>query len=70
MSTFEKAYSVLKSAMLMDQRYDNLNAKTDRIASDLSALAGSHADLAERVARVEGFLQGANASRANPRIER
>ncbi len=68
MSAFDRAYNAVKTVMLSNERFDRLEEELKAMGQDVSALAGSHADLSERVARVEGFLQGASAARGNPRL--
>lgn len=62
MSTGEKAFNLLKSMMLMTERFDMLDARIKVVSSDQAALAQSHAELAQRVARLEGFIEGAVAA--------
>ncbi len=58
MSSAEKAFSVIKTAMLMQERFEALDRKTNRLADDLADLAKEQAKLAERVAVMEGYLRG------------
>lgn len=69
----EKAYGLLKSVLLMNERFDSLDGKIGDLSQDLSALAHSHADLGQRVAQIEGYMRGradqAAAQASVPRIE-
>jgi hypothetical protein len=62
MSSAEKAYGLIKSVMLMNERFDGLDDRIKTVSSDLAALARNHADLSERVSRIEGFIDGATAA--------
>lgn len=72
MSSTDKIYGLLKSVMLMGERFDAIDDKMKDLSSGLSALSGSHAELAQRVAAIEGYLRGradqASAQSATPRI--
>ena len=72
MSTFEKGYGLLKSLMLMRERFDGLERRIATVSDDLSALARSHARLGERVADIEGYLRAATGTPFGdrPRLER
>lgn len=72
MSTGEKAYGLLKSIMLMTERFDALDAKIGTVAADQAALGKSHSDLALRVAEIEGYLRAATGTAFGdkPRLER
>lgn len=59
MSGTEKAFGLLKTWMLVNERFDALDGKLKDLGSDVAALARSHADLAQRVARIEGMIEGA-----------
>lgn len=72
MSAGEKAFGLLKSIMLMTERFDAIDAKVKTVASDQAALSRSHADLAQRVADMEGYLRAATGTPfgEKPRLER
>lgn len=59
MSSTEKIFGVLKSVMLMHERFDGLDKKVQRLDGDLTDLSRSHAALAQRVADIEGYLRAA-----------
>ena len=58
MSSAEKAYGLIKSVMLMNERFDGLEERIRTGSIDLGSLAASHAELAQRVARIEGVMEG------------
>ena len=62
MSGFDRVYQGLKAVMMMDERFDRIDIQLRDLADDLDALASSHAELAQRVARIEGFIDGAAAA--------
>lgn len=62
MSTFEKGYGVLKSLMLMGERFDGLDRRIATVSTDLASLAQSHARIGERVADIEGYLRAATGT--------
>lgn len=62
MSTFEKGFGVLKSMMLMGERFDGLDRRIASLSSDLAALSQSHGRVSERVAEIEGFLRAATGT--------
>ena len=62
MSAGEKAFGLLKSIMLATERFDAIDEKMKTVAADQAALARSHAELAQRVADIEGFLRAATGT--------
>ena len=58
MSSTEKIFGVVKSVMLMHERFDGLDRKINRLDGDLTDLSRSHAELAQRVAKIEGYIRG------------
>lgn len=58
MSGAEKAFGVIKTIMLMNERFDRLDERNKELAQELGALGRSHAELAERVAKIEGYIRG------------
>ncbi|MBX7480959.1 hypothetical protein [Qipengyuania qiaonensis] len=71
MSAFDRAYNAVKTVMLSNEKFDRLEEELRALGQDVSSLAYSHAELAQRVARIEGFVEGAAAAGAarQPRIE-
>ncbi|WP_420605268.1 hypothetical protein [Novosphingopyxis sp.] len=61
MSGLDKAYGAIKSIMLANERFDRIEGEMKELSGDLGSLAKSHAELAERVAGIEGYLKGAGA---------
>lgn len=71
MSSVEKALGVIKAAMLMNERFDGIEEDMKNLAEDVTALGRSHSELAQRVARLEGLIEGAAmASGLQPRLPR
>jgi hypothetical protein len=58
-SNTEKIFGVVKSVMLMHERFDGLDERVKRLDGDLTDLARSHSTLAQRVAEMEGYLRAA-----------
>ena len=69
MSVLDKAFGTIKSAMLINEKFEGIEQDLKGLGADIADLARSHADLAQRVARLEGFLEGAAAATRAPRIE-
>lgn len=72
MSTLEKGFGLLKSVMLMGERFDSLDRRIQGLSDELAALAQSHGRISERVAEIEGYLRAATGTpfADKPRIER
>ena len=58
MSAFDRIYGGLKSIMLMNERFDRIDSELQSLADDLGSMASSHAELAQRVAVIEGYIRG------------
>ena len=58
MSNTEKIFGIVKSVMLMHERFGGLDQRINRLDGDLTDLSRSHAELAERVAKIEGYIRG------------
>ena len=70
MSSTEKIFGVVKSVMLMHERFDGLDRKINRLDGDLTDLSRSHAELAQRVAKIEGYIRGrSDQAAAQGRLE-
>ena len=71
MSTAEKGFGMLKSLMLMGERFDGLDRRIESVSRDLAALSQSHVRVSERVAGIEGYLRAATGTPFGdqPRIE-
>lgn len=71
MSGTEKAFGLLKTWMLVNERFDAIDGKLKDLSGDLTALGRSHADLGQRVAVIEGYIRGRadQAAMQAPRIE-
>jgi hypothetical protein len=58
-STFDQIYAGLKAVMLMEERFERIDTEMKGLGGDFARLAASHAELAQRVAGIEGFLKAA-----------
>ena len=54
----EKAFGIVKSIILMHERFDALDERIKRVDNDLTDLSRSHADLAQEVAELRGYFRG------------
>lgn len=71
MSAFDRVYKGLKAVMLMDERFDRIDTQLRGLGDDFGALAKSHAELAQRVAVIEGYIRGrADQAAIQPRISK
>ena len=71
MDKVEKSYGILKSLMLMGERFDAIDRRFERTSNDIERLSASHSQLAERVSAIEGYLSAATrtAFGQQPRLE-
>jgi hypothetical protein len=58
MSVLDRLHGGLKAVMLMDERFERIDAELKGLGGDFGRLAASHAELAQRVAVIEGYLRG------------
>ncbi len=59
----------IRQVMLMQASVERLETDVGKMAGDMEALATAHGALRDRVARLEGFIEGASAaSRDRPRL--
>ena len=70
MSSVDRVLGLLKSALTTGEILKSLQADLDALSDDLVALARDHKVLSERVARLEGFIEGAAAASAAPHARR
>ena len=69
MSATDRAVGVVKSVLLFRETLDRLQAQLGDLRSDMKALAGGHAELAQRVAVIEGYIRGrADQAALQPRL--
>ncbi len=69
MSGTEKVFGLVKSVMLMSERFDMIDQRVNRLEVDLTDLSRSHVELAQRVAVIEGYIRGRAdqaATQSNP----
>ena len=64
MSSFSDALKGLKQLLLLQNRIEQVEAAAGRIGTDITALADAVQTLNNRVARLEGFIEGAAAAAA------
>lgn len=62
MSNVDKGYGIIKSIMLIGERFDGIDKRIAAISTDVDDLARSHARLSERVADIEGYLRAATGT--------
>lgn len=58
MSGTQKVFGVVKTVMLMHERFDALDQKVKRLDGDLTDLSRSHMELAQKVAAMDGYIRG------------
>ena len=70
MSVAERAFEVIKAVFVYQDTMKAIREDMAALASDVGALGRAHAGLAERIARLEGIIEGAAiANVRQPRIE-
>jgi hypothetical protein len=73
MRAFDRIYQGIKAVMLMNERFDRIDAQLRGLGDDIGKLTASHVELAQRVAAIEGYIRGradeANTATQPPRIE-
>lgn len=62
MSTFSEALKSLQKLLLLQSRIERVEAAAARVSTDVADLAGAVHKLSDRVARIEGFIEGAAAA--------
>ena len=65
----ESAWNVLKSLVLYQETIKAVRDDMAALARDVAALSGAHADLRDRVSRLEGIIEGAAMASRQRRIE-
>jgi hypothetical protein len=69
MSTVDRIYKGLKAVMLMDERFDRIDGQLRGLGEDFGKLAASHAELAQKVAALDGYMRGrADQAAIQPRL--
>ena len=66
MSVSESSWSVFKSIVLYQETIKAVRDDMAALGKDVVALSRAHASLAERVSRLEGFVQGATRTPFRP----
>lgn len=74
MSGLGEAFLALKNVMLLHERVEGLQKELEQLARSQGDLGKSVVSIDNRLARLEGFIEGASAASAKsaklPRIER
>lgn len=66
MSTAEKTLGILKSVLVYQETMRAIREDMAAMSADVAALSRAHSSLSERVARLEGFIQGATRTPFRP----
>ena len=69
MSTISDTLKAIRAVLLLQDKVAQLTQTVESQGSRLNRLADAHADLRDRVSRLEGFLDGATAATRQRRIE-
>ena len=69
MPAAESAWNVLKSLVLYQETIKAVRDDMAALARDVVALSRAHADLRDRVSRLEGVIEGAAMASRQRRIE-
>jgi|GEM_PF-1444471 len=69
MSAIGEAFRALKQVVLMQSDLEKLQASVTQLGADVKGLSAGLGAVNNRVARLEGFIEGATAAgRAQPRL--
>lgn len=68
MSTIRDAFEGLRRIVLMDANIARLEGNVGDLSTNVDGLAEALAAVRDRVARLEGFIEGAAAARPTPRL--
>jgi hypothetical protein len=69
MSVSEKTWGVFKSFVLYQETLKAVRDDMAALSRDVAALSGAHANLRDRVSRLEGIIEGAAMAARQRRIE-
>ena len=69
MSAFGDALNAVRQVVLLHSRVETMDQRITRLAGDVDGLTDALAGLRDRVARIEGFLEGVAAA-SKPRVPR
>ena len=71
MSVFERAIGTLKDVLLLREQLAQMRVEMARMGDNVGSLIGDIRALEQRLARVEGFIEGAAATAGRqPRLPR
>jgi hypothetical protein len=65
-SAFGDALNALRQVVLLHSRVEAMDQRIASLASDMDGLTDVASDLRDRVARIEGFIEGAAAASERP----
>lgn len=68
MTTVSDALKALREVVLIHANVERLESSVDKMSDDIDGLADGVGVLRDRVARLEGFLEGAAAAQRTPRL--
>ncbi|MDP3677426.1 MAG: hypothetical protein Q8R44_20400 [Novosphingobium sp.] len=70
MSATDRAFDAVKAIFVYREQMADLRSDLGELGQSVRALAASHANLRDRVSRIEGFLAGVGGGVANfPMLE-
>ena len=70
MSSTDSLLAMVKDVLLFREHLANVRTQISGLSGDIIQLAQNHGTLAGRVARIEGFLEGAAAASRPRRLPR
>ena len=62
MSVLERAISAIKDVLLLRDQFKQMREEVNRMGGNMNAMLDDIRDLEQRMARLEGFVQGAAAA--------
>jgi hypothetical protein len=66
MGAFGEALKAVREVIVLGERIEAMDQRIERLATDVDGLADLVSALRDRVARIEGFIEGATATRSAP----
>ena len=62
MSVLERAITAIKDVLLLRDQFKQMREEVNRMGGNMNAMLDDIRDLEQRMARLEGFVQGAAAA--------
>ena len=62
MSVLERAITAIKDVLLLRDQFKQMRGEVSRMGGNMNAMLDDIRDLEQRMARLEGFIQGAAAA--------